>query len=446
MSGKGSARPEPKVFESNKLVTYFIPAAVISALAISIAFFVRTWPQEPSFFQALEQRTWYPEARMIERKSQWIRTHSEIITKYKEECPQNPDPMAIGKWTTLFPAEEAFCRCVGNFICDNNIQATANETSQDHRMKLVECQLRDRIQKKQCGLDADCIINTLNLGYLVYVWNFFSLMLSVYVLIGWYSKLFEWSPRKMGMVLGFSMIVGGIVFFVPLMKQGDRGNTEVLVVMGIIYILVGIIPMTVNRILQQGQRGNSSEKNQTLEDFMLLMTCNATYFFTVPLGILIMYAATFELDGPEIFSVTMTSILVPSLQLLISIPKAIGVPPRSVDDALLVTCSAIVALSVTMPHVRHFLDMEACDASRPQYWKNVSGVSIFFTVLINSLYPVLEMIFKKTVTMSAGNSSHVENYEAWYLTAFFILMDASSRGMLMFQNQQLPCVLNLNGC
>jgi len=435
-----------KVFDSSKFVTYFIPATVISALAISIAFLVRTWPQEPLFFQALEQRTWYPEARMIERKSQWVRTHSGVITKYKEECPQSPDPMAIGKWTTLFPAEEAFCRCVGNFICENNIQATANVTSDDHRMKLVECQLRDRIQKKQCGLDADCIINTLNLGYLMYVWNYFSLMLSVYVLIGWSNDVLGWQGRTMGMVLGLAMIAGGIIFFVPLMKQGDRGNTEVLVVMGVVYILVGIIPMTVNRFLKAGQNKVSLTEETTLESFMLLMTCNATYFFTVPLGILIMYAATFELDGPEIFSVTMTSILIPALQLLISIPTTLGKEARYADNAILVTCSAIVALSVTMPHVRHFLDMEACDASRPQYWKNVSGLSIFFTVLINSLYPAWEMIFKKAGIMRAGEQSHVKDYEAWYLTAFFILMDAISRGTLMFQSQQLPCVLNLNGC
>lgn len=388
----------------------------VASIVISFTFYGYVWnemAQGQWNLKNFQQQAWRWSPKSLERGGTWIDTGKKVYDQYVLDCS---DAMVsgVGNW----PAEmfdDDFCTCVARAICNNNISTTDAQTviTQDARMDLIECQIRDKAEKSVCT--NNCGVNGFNIGFLGLSWNHVSLSLALELFVG----MFVGSQTNMIWIFTPIQLFTILIYYIPIYSSTESWwDLAVFATIPWLYFIVKSILFALPMLF-----GISADS--IAECYMTLMDCNATYHFTVPLSIAVLYAANFILDGKEALTAILASLIVPLTQLLLSAPGATKEGPiDKTNKALLLTCSIIASLTVLMPQFYQF--MTSCEASRPQFWSGLSTWIVWSNVLVNTLYPVLEQLYKMVMVRMFSTGA----VDCWSLSAFFVFMDLLTRCLI----------------
>lgn len=416
------------------------PLTCFTSIILTIVYFGLTM-KGGTKYGSLEQKTWYVRSKMMDRGASWADNKQSVILKYREGCATPENLNALLPWPPeTFKDQSSFCNCVGKIVCDENIQEVNEKVPDGVRVKLVECALRDTATKAHCG--GNCGVRSFNIGYLQYMWNWISLVLALEIFYVWVAFAIDADTKNMGL-LWVIYVIAFIIYFIPLMVTGDKGDTAIFIAMPFIYFVVKFLLFAIGAMW-------ISKPYDEMACWSFSMICNETYLFTVPIGVAILYASGFMLDGQEAIVAILASVLVPFTQMLATLPDAMG---RHNGDGgfqkvLLVTCSLLVTLSILMPQFQQYRD--TCTGAQPQFWNHMSTWGIWTAILLNSIYPLLEIVFR-TVFALLFRANIIEgkgqdlyspmNIECLYVASFFVLMDLITRGQLNFDPDKLGCLL-----
>lgn len=395
-------------------------------------------PKAPFF----EQNAWRHHSRSVARGGVWMLNETSVAVQYAKEC------------NTM--EQDAFCVCVLMNMVKMNISQSTNSQkilSMDDRRSMIECQIRDRKEVTQCDKDNSCPVRNINIYSLNYVWSFVSLTLAVNCLIdlaiynfgtpGWVPNN-EWLGKQGGddkkrgknMAMALKIIVDVVMMVIFLVTLGTEydWNTSTGTYQTSIAIYLTYIVCKYGLVIAQSWLDQNI--NLDFNAFQSTSVCNATYLVTVPISVAMLYASNFQLETMELCTVVVASVIIPLLQLLLSMVK--GMEERLLWLSL---SSLVMAFGILLPHMTEYIS--TCWQAKSQYWLGLDTNVIFASTFITCLYPFLELHVTAMVIgrYRGGNgespSSEASEARSFATTYFFILTDILTRALWISQALQM---------